>query len=273
MLIAAGTALKVGGDAINQNWQQRWEEKMERLRQKYRADERAEDRAYQDKVRGEEQFEALGREARQMTRDRERDAVTDARAASKERSEERRHQDTLKSEALGSAKDYLELIERDDGTLATLDKRTSKITPVMDGDQPVRGKKANAVPMPREGLSASDDRYMEALERQEGYDARRRYNPQDRDAIFGRIAAKARAAGRDDIAKYYDPLQASPKSPAAAPPPPVAPEAARAQQPPAPDTTPPAPRDPAQREVGQRYRAPDGRMVKWTGRGWEPVQQ
>jgi hypothetical protein len=30
----------------------------------------------------------------------------------------------------------------------------------------------------------------------------------------------------------------------------------------------PAPRDPAQRKVGEVYTAPDGRNVKWTGQGW-----
>jgi hypothetical protein len=33
----------------------------------------------------------------------------------------------------------------------------------------------------------------------------------------------------------------------------------------------PAPRDPAQRKVGQVYAAPDGRNVQWTGKGWMVV--
>lgn len=34
---------------------------------------------------------------------------------------------------------------------------------------------------------------------------------------------------------------------------------------------PPAPRDPAQRQKGQTYKAPDGRLVKWMGDGWQLV--
>lgn len=33
----------------------------------------------------------------------------------------------------------------------------------------------------------------------------------------------------------------------------------------------PAPRDPAQRQVGQVYRSPTGAMGRWTGEGWEVV--
>lgn len=37
--------------------------------------------------------------------------------------------------------------------------------------------------------------------------------------------------------------------------------------------TPPAPRDRAQRVVGQVYQAPDGRLVEWTGEGWRLVER
>jgi hypothetical protein len=34
----------------------------------------------------------------------------------------------------------------------------------------------------------------------------------------------------------------------------------------------PAPRDPAQRKVGETYLSPNNVAAKWTGKGWEPVR-
>lgn len=38
------------------------------------------------------------------------------------------------------------------------------------------------------------------------------------------------------------------------------------------DNSPAAPRDPAQREIGKTYVAPNGRLVIWRGNGWQPVE-
>lgn len=130
-------------------------------------------------------------------------------------------------------------------------------------------------------------------------------NPLDTRKVtnWGSVANDFRAHGREDLARFAagapdpsssawrsleippdlrPPERAASGSPRTAAPSPVT------QQPPSqagtPSSSPPpgtqpstpqsaapaAPRDPAQRKVGQVYTAPDGRLIEWTGQGWRP---